>query len=171
MGLFSKIKETGLTVRKKQEQEVVVTVPDIKEYLVKEYERVNDLKLVNERLEQELEQSREVKLKYDAALVTLDEYSKRLDLAERNIERKNDVVLDLRKQLRAAQDEINSYKIKFNDAAITEEEIRDKIVNEVKAEIVANINNQKGNLSKKIACEVINATILTKRGKSNEANP
>ena len=50
----------------------VISVPDIKEYLVREYERVEELRLQNEELINQVEQYRELQLKYDAALVTLD---------------------------------------------------------------------------------------------------
>lgn len=86
MKLFGKFKEKRLTTMTDNEREVVVAVPDIKEYLVREYNRANDLKLIIEGQEQQLEKAEETKLKYDAALVTLDEYSKRLERAESEIE-------------------------------------------------------------------------------------
>ena len=53
------IKEKALVKRKGNGREIAVSVPDIKEYLVREYNRVNDLKLINEGLEQELERAQE----------------------------------------------------------------------------------------------------------------
>lgn len=155
MSLFTKIKEKSLVTKNSNEREIVVSVPDIKEYLVREYNRVNDLKLINEGLEQKLEEVREIELKYDATLVTLDEYSKRLKSAENEIAIQKSNVAREREKLRAANDEVNSYKIKFNNAAITKAELEKEIVDEVKADIISIINGCKGNLSKKKVCEII----------------
>ena len=161
MSIFNKIKKTRLAVSKAK-PEVVVAVPDIKEYLVKEYERVNDLKLINEGLEQQLEKAREIELKYNATLVTLDEYSKRLEQAETAIAREKEKTENARQKTRAVQDELNTHKILLNNAALTKEEIAEDITAELKAQICLNINNHKGNISKKIACEIINNTIIKK---------
>lgn len=155
MNFFEKIKETGLTVRKSTEREVVISVPDIKEYLVKEYNRVNDLKLLNEGLEQQLKEAEEIKLKYEATLVTLDEYSKRLERAEKEVTSWKKSYNSARQDVKAANDEVNSYKIKFNNAAITKAEIQKEIIDEVKADIVSLVNGLKGNLSKKAVCDII----------------
>lgn len=155
--MLEKIKERGLVKRTVNEREITVSVPDIKEYLIKEYERVNDLKLINEGLEQQLEQARETKNKYDAALVTLDEYSKRLQRAETEIKSWKMNIQNVRQDLKVALDEVNSYKIKFNNAAITKSEIEEEIVEEVKAGLILLLSNQKGNLSKKSVCEIISA--------------
>ncbi len=157
MNIFKKIKETGLVPKKDETEAIVVPVPDIKEYLVREYERVNDLKLINEGLEQQLELARETEMKYKATLVTLDEYSKRLKYAESEIERVKGNVKLKTEEVRKAKDELYSYQIKFNDAALTKQEIEIEIVDEVKADLISRINGIKGNLSKKIVYDVINS--------------
>ena len=159
MSLISKFKEKSLVAKKSDDKQLIVTVPDIKEYLVKEYERVNNLKLINEGLEQRLKEAEELKMKYDAALVTLDEYSKRLEKSEREISSWKDSYTRARRDIKAANDEVNSYKIKFNNAAITKEEIEKEIIDEVKSDIISRINACKGNLSKKAVCEIIAAYV------------
>lgn len=155
MGLITKIKEKSLVVKKSDDRNIVVPVPDIKEYLVKEYERVQKLKLINEGLEQQVEKAREIELKYNATLVTLDEYSKRLERAEREVKSWKEAYNRARQDVKSANDEINSYKIQFNEAAITKAEIEREIVDEVKTGIILKINGCKGNLSKKIVCDII----------------
>ncbi len=157
MNIFSKFKEKSLSLRKPASEEVIVAVPDIKEYLVKEYERVNDLKLINEGLQQQLEKTKETEIKYDAAMVTLDEYSKRLKQSEREIIGWENRVKSLEHKLRDARNEINSYKIKFNEVAVTKEEIKAEIIEEVKKALILTFQNHKGALSKKSACEIIDA--------------
>lgn len=155
MILFKKIKEKSLAKREVNEREIAVAVPDIKEYLVREYERVNDLKLINEGLEQKLAQARETEIKYDATLVTLDEYSKRLKQLESEVESWKIKTENARQDFKTARDEVNSYKIKFNNAAITKKEITAEVVEEIKAELISLLSKQKGNLSKKSVCEII----------------
>lgn len=164
--MFRKSKENGLATKNDNEREVVVAVPDIKEYLVKEYERVQNLKLINEGLEQRLEMARETENKYSATLVTLDEYSKRLDRAENEIKEWKRHTENARQDLKAARDEVHSYKIKFTNAAITKEEIEREIVEETQAAIISIFSNHKGNLSKKTVCEIISA--YKKDGAVNE---
>lgn len=155
MGLLSKIKTKSLILKKPNNGDIVVTVPDIKEYLVKEYEKVNELKLINEGLEQQVEKARELELKYNATLVTLDEYAKRLERAEREVTYWKEAYNRARQDVKSANDALNSYKIMFNEVATTKVEISREIVDEVKADIILKINAYKGNLSKKIVCDII----------------
>lgn len=140
-----------------------ISVPDIKDYLVKEYERVAALKMENERLEAELEEMREIELKYKAAMVTLDEYGKRLEAEEAASERLKDARKEERKQAFALRDEVNSYKIRLHNAALTKEEIREEIAEAVKSAIVKAIMDHKGNLSKKVVCEIIAGVVIGSR--------
>lgn len=157
MKLFGRKGETSLVVK---EQPVVISVPDIKEYLVNEYERVDKLRRKNEDLECQLEYARELKYKYDAALVTLDEYRKRLEMTEQLLDREKQKTEDARKETAKIKDEINSYKIILHDAALTKEAITDEIVVEFKSNLAENFNKIKGNLSRSIVAKIINETEL-----------
>lgn len=154
MRLFGRKDETALIV--KEPDVVSVEVPDIKQYLVNEYERVEGLKAKLEEYEAKLEEATELKFKYDATLVTLDEYSKRLKQADDNIEKEKQRVVNARNETAKAKDELNTYKIMMHDAALTKEAIKDEIIDEFKAELVKKVNEIKGNLSKKCVIEVIN---------------
>ena len=134
---------------------VVVSVPDIKDYLVKEYERVNALVRENKRLEETLELSREIKLKYDAALVTLDEYSKRLSNADSEIASEKQKTASAREEANILRDQLNSFKIKLNDAALTKEQMRDEIIDFFKDDLIEKIMCAKGNLSKQRVLDII----------------
>ena len=154
MRLFRRKDETALVV--KEPDVVSVAVPDIKQYLVNEYKKVETLKAKLEECETKLEEARELKFKYDATLVTLDEYSKRLKQTDENINQEKQKVADARNETAKAKDEVNTYKIMLHDAALTKEAIRDEIITEFKADLVEKINEIKGNLSKKCVLEVIN---------------
>ena len=165
MNLFGRKEETALVVKN---EPVVVEVADIKEYLVNEYERVDKLRQKNEELELQLEQARELKFKYDAALVTLDEYKKRLERADQQIEKEKQRVEIARKETAKAKDELNSYKIIMHDTALTKEAIMDEVVLEFKSNLVENFNAVKGNLSKMIVAKIINETELRQTEKGGE---
>jgi uncharacterized protein (DUF3084 family) len=157
MKLFKRKEETALVVK---ENPIVVSVPDIKEYLVREYNRVNSLVSEKEKLEEELKIAEEIKIKYEATLVTLDEYAKRLKNAESKIESEKNNAERIKNILNATRDELNSYKIKFNDLALTKEAMKDEIVFEFKDKLVERFNSVKGNLSKSIVALIINETQL-----------
>ena len=156
MKLFKK-KEDALIPQNKP---VVVSVPDIKEYLVQEYEKVNLLRQEKESLEDELELAKETEEKYKAALVTLDEYSKRLARADELLEKEKNKTKAANERANTIKDELNSYKIKFNTIAITKEEITDEVIDKFKKVLVSNITNIKGSLSKKVVCQIIDDTKL-----------
>lgn len=158
--LFKRKSDIELEVVEETEQ-LVVPVPDIKEYLVREYERATLMRLRIETLERDLEAANEIKAKYDAAMVTLDEYSRRLQQAEAKIDSKTEDVKIARQETTRARDEMNTYKIKLTEAALTKEEIKDEIVRETKEALVAKIKNYKGHLSKDIVCKIIEEEATT----------
>ena len=155
MKLFGRKDETAIVV--KEPEVVSVAVPDIKQYLVNEYERVEGLKAKLEEYEQKLEEAEELKFKYDATLVTLDEYSKRLKQVDENINKEKQRVVDARKETAKAKDELNTLKIKMHDVALTKEAMKDEIVDEFKVELKEKVSNHKGNLSKKHVFWLIDA--------------
>lgn len=155
MKLFGRKDETAIVV--KEPEVVSVAAPDIKQYLVNEYERVEGLKAKLVEYETKLEEAEELKFKYDATLVTLDEYSKRLKQADDNIEKEKQRVVNARNETAKAKDELNTLKIKMHDVALTKEAMKDEVVDEFKAELIAKVSNLKGNLSKKCILELINA--------------
>ena len=140
-------------------RKIVVAVPDIKEHLVREYERVRELQKHITNLETQLDATREVKLKYDAALVTLDEYSKRFALYETKLKEEKQRSAGLIVQLSAKNDELNTYKIKLHDAGITKEEIADKIIADFQTDLISEIVNYKGHLSKNTVCRIIKGEV------------
>ena len=166
MNIFQKIKEKRMAIRRPAGEELVVAVPDIKEYLLREYEKVNDLKLVNEGLVQRLDKAKETEMKYGAAMATLDEYSRRLKRSEEEIESWKGRADAAQKRFEAERSAAISYKIKLNEVDREKEKAKKEVVEQVKKELALEFENHKGTLSKKTACEIIMAY---RRGSSNEA--
>lgn len=139
---------------------VVVAVPDIKEYLVKEYERARELVARIEELEKQLEEAELVRDQYKAAMVTLEEYSGRAKSAETKLSSERQKTAAAKEETKKALDKINSYKILMNNAALTKEEIKEEVVDEVKKAIIDEVAKLKGNLSKKIVYDLIEGVKL-----------
>ena len=156
MGLF---RNKEIEAQVQEPQELQIKVPDIKEYLVREYEAAKDREYEIERLENQLEEARELKMKYDAAMVTLKEYRDRLDTEEAKRDKLKEKIAEERAAKHEARDELNSYKIKFHEVNRTKDELRDEVIGDVKRNIIENIQKQKGNLSKKAVIEIIENTI------------
>lgn len=159
MGLLSKInrssKERGRSSAAAEEA-IVVSVPDIKQYLVDEMERNKDLSLEIEGLRQKAEEQTELQNKYNAALVALDEYKRRISVLERDQEFANKQRLEAFNERRKIESERNTYKIKCErmereEAQRLQDARRDEREKLIEA-MVAGIESSKGNLSKDRVC-------------------
>ena len=156
MGLFKKNNYEIVETEPKNEI-ATIEVRDIKQYLADEYERSRSLNMENERLRERIERSEEVKLKYDASLVTLEEYKVRIDELESQLSKERRKTEIEKERYKAAVEETNTYKIIMNRTATEKNKIRAEVIDEIKGEIVERIKNFKGNLSKAKAIELVEA--------------
>ena len=156
---FSIFKRRG-TVRVEKTEALVVSVPDIKDCLVKEYERTRSLESEIEALRRRIEDLQEVETKYAAAMVTLEEYSDRLSYADNRISEERRKTEAERERYRNARDEANNIKILLSKSQGAKKELVTEIVGEVKRGITADFKRHKGNLSKATACEIVAAFSL-----------
>ena len=83
MKLFSKKNE--LVVRNSEIQPIQVR--DLKEYLVKDFEQIKTSEQIIENLKSQIEELNKIKIKYDATLITLEEFDARV-LREKDKKRK-----------------------------------------------------------------------------------
>lgn len=155
-----------------------VTVADIKQYLVDEFQNTNKQQKEIEELKDKLKKSLETELKYETTLVTLDEYKNRLEEKEKRItklekdienlenklrkenELKNNEILKNRKVNNLYDELSKSFNKKLEDRFKTEKQ---KILKEQDLKYKNNINNiittienLKGNVSKSKIVEIIN---------------
>ena len=143
----------GLSLKKK------VSVNDIKQYLVDEFENTKSLQNQVYDLQDKIKKCAETQLKYDTTLLTLDEYKKRLEEKDRRIKSLDRDIEDYERQIKninsAKNDEILKYKklekmydelkSKFNSKL--EKEIKNKTLS-YKEDIIEKVNNLKGRISK-----------------------
>lgn len=155
MKLFSKKNE--LVVRNGEIQPIQVR--DLKEYLVKDFEQIKTSEQIIENLKSQIEELNKIKIKYDATLITLEEFDARvLREKEKNIK--------LEQQIKEKNEEIAKLNEEKNNCLIREriandkiENTKDFIISEFKERIKQVINVQKGMLSKKKVIDLIDGVI------------
>lgn len=153
----------------RRQEIATVQVRDIKQYLVDEYERSRRLYEENEYLRNQLDKTEETKTKYDATLVTLDEYKNRLESKEKTIKNRESTIASMRDQIRTLQEQLNDYKIAFSRASITRDEIKDEVIATTKAQLIGKLVIQKGAISKQKIAELIsNCEIVLSEDGENE---
>ena len=159
MKLFSKKNE--LVVRNSEIQSIQVR--DLKEYLVKDFEQIKTSEQIIENLKNQIEELNKIKIKYDATLITLEEFDTRvLREKEKNIK--------LEQQLKEKNEEIAKLNEEKNNCLIREriandkiENTKDFIISKFKDQIKQVINVQKGTLSKKKVIDLIDGDIDEQR--------
>ena len=155
MKLFSKKNE--LVVRNSEIQSIQVR--DLKEYLVKDFEQIKTSEQIIESLKSQIEELNKIKIKYDATLITLEEFDARvLREKEKNIK--------LEQQIKEKNEEIAKLNEEKNNCLIREriandkiENTKDFIISKFKEQIKQVINVQKGTLSKKKIIDLIDGVI------------
>jgi hypothetical protein len=155
MKLFSKKNE--LVVRNGEIQPIQVR--DLKEYLVKDFEQIKTSEQIIENLKSQIEELNKIKIKYDATLITLEEFDARvLREKEKNIK--------LEQQIKEKNEEIAKLNEEKNNCLIREriandkiENTKDFIISKFKEQIKQVINVQKGTLSKKKIIDLIDGVI------------
>ncbi len=155
MKLFSKKNE--LVVRNSEIQPIQVR--DLKEYLVKDFEQIKTSEQIIENLKSQIEELNKIKIKYDATLITLEEFDARvLREKEKNIK--------LEQQIKEKNEEIAKLNEEKNNCLIREriandkiENTKDFIISKFKEQIKQVINVQKGILSKKKVIDLIDGDI------------
>ncbi len=155
MKLFSKKNE--LVVRNSEIQPIQVR--DLKEYLVKDFEQIKTSEQIIENLKSQIEELNKIKIKYDATLITLEEFDAR-------VLREKDKNIKLEQQIKEKNEEIAKLNEEKNNCLIREriandkiENTKDFIISEFKEQIKQVINVQKGTLSKKKIIDLIDGDI------------
>nr|DAX84775.1 MAG TPA: hypothetical protein [Caudoviricetes sp.] len=155
MKLFSKKNE--LVVKNNEIQ--TIQVRDLKEYLVNDFEQIKTSEQIIENLKSQIEELNKIKIKYDATLITLEEFDARvLREKEKNIK--------LEQQIKEKNEEIAKLNEEKNNCLIREriandkiENTKDFIISKFKEQIKQVINEQKGTLSKKKIIDLIDGVI------------
>lgn len=143
-----------------------VSVSDIKQYLVDEYKNNNELQKQIYKLKDELKEKVTIQIKYETALVTLDEFKQRLKTKNERINELDSQIKVLNQKIKTITDERNSkildYKklnkmydnlnTKFDKAVAKELDIRFKTFITSK---IDKVNNLKGHIKKEDIVQIL----------------
>lgn len=159
------IKEKILSLIPRKQEVKEIKVPDLKQYLVNGYNEIRKVKQEKIELENELEKEKKNKQLYEGALVTLDEFRKRDEENNKEISRLREKIRYKQNEIDSINSELNTYKIRQHEYDEKEKKYSANIKNEIeiamkdlKNEIISNIKNTKGNLSKDTIISIINNT-------------
>lgn len=148
-------KKNELTVKNQEVQSIQVR--DLKEYLVKDFEQIKDNEIEISRLKDKIEELEKIEIKYNATLITLEEFDSR-------IAREKEKTIKLEEKNNRYKEEIKILEEQKNNCIIREKQALDKINNvketiltDYKKILISHIQNTKGTLSKKRLCEIIEA--------------
>ena len=143
-----------------------VAVSDIKQYLVDEYKNSNNLQKQIYKLKDELKEKVTVQIKYEATLVTLDEFKQRLKTKDERIKELDNQIKALNQKIKMVTDERNSkildykklnkmydgLKTKFDKEVIKESNIKFKTFITSK---INEVNNIKGHVKKEDILQIL----------------
>lgn len=153
MKLFSK--KNNLVVKENEIQ--AIKVRDLKEYLVKDFEEIKIKEQTIDKLESEIDELKKIEIKYNATLITLEEFNARvLREKDKNI-RLEQKITEKNKEIAQLNEEKNNCLIRERIAIDKIENTKDFVIPEFKEKIKKVIDNTKGNLSKKKVIELIDS--------------
>lgn len=146
-------KKQELAPRRQEVQKIEVR--DLKEYLVKDFEQMeqNEEKIayLNERIE-ELEK---IEMKYKATLITLEEFDMRVNREKEKTIKIEEKYNRLREDMKFLEEQKNDCIIREKQALDKINNVKDTILNEYKKELIEKIKGIKGALSKQKVYDII----------------
>ena len=159
-----KLFKREFSFKRKDARLATISVPNLKEYIISEYERANNLAAHAAELEAKLEEAEKIQAQYDVALVTLEEYSKRIETLKAELKAEKDRVAAADKEAARAKEsayvcECELKKIKRNERSEIQAAVDDAI-EKIKQVIIKDINNKKGNISKSSACIIVKSATI-----------
>ena len=156
------VKPAKISIVNKWKMKRKVSVPDIKKYLVDEFNLVKGLEKENKDLYQQIDVFKKEKEQHELTLVTLDEYARRIDNRNNEIDDYKKNIKELKEKLKVLKDENHTMQINFNKTIRENEQLKknnDKIINqminEYKEKLIENVSNQKGHLTKELITKLI----------------
>ena len=136
-----------------------IPIRDLKEYLVKDFQKIKENEMIISNLKDRIDVLEKVELKYNATLITLEEFDSRIAREEEKVIKLEDKILAYKEEIKKLEEEKNNYIIKEKQALDKLNVARKTIINEYQDKLINCINSEKGSLSKKRICEIIKQKI------------
>lgn len=161
--MLSRNKITNFLSTKKlidMKQEVqTIPVRDLKEYLVKDFQKIKEDEMIISNLKDRIDELEQIEIKYNATLITLEEFDSRIFREKEKVIKMEDKILGYKEEIKKLEEEKNNCIIKEKQALDKLNNARETIINEYQDKLIDYINSEKGPLSKKKICEIIKRCI------------
>lgn len=156
--MLSRNKITNFLSKKKQEIQTI-PVRDLKEYLVKDFQKIKEDEMIISNLKDRIDELEQIEIKYNATLITLEEFDSRISREKEKVIKMEDKILGYKEEIKKLEEEKNNCIIKEKQALDKLNNARETIINEYQDKLIDYINSEKGPLSKKKICEIIKRCI------------
>ena len=139
-----------------------ISIPDIKQYLVDEFNNTNQLQKQVYRLQDDLKKCAETEVKYQATLLTLDEYKNRVKEKEERIKKLDNDIKKIQEELKKEKELKNSKILEYKKLNEMYNKLNSKFekesTNKAKLMIkekIKDIQELKGNISKQKVIDIL----------------
>lgn len=141
-----------------------ITVPDLKQYLIKGYDEIREVKKEKEILKEDLEKAKKFEDLYNSTLVVLNEFKER-DEENKIIQIKlENKINEKETEIKNLKEQVNTYRIieietnkKIDNIEKIKKEEKNNSIKEYKEKLIEEINNTKGTISKSKLFSMINS--------------
>lgn len=141
-----------------------ITVPDLKQYLIKGYDEIREVKKEKEILKEDLEKAKKFEDLYNSELVVLNEFKER-DEENKIIQIKlENKINEKETEIKNLKEQVNTYRIieietnkKIDNIEKIKKEEKNNSIKEYKEKLIEEINNTKGTISKSKLFSMINS--------------
>lgn len=157
--MLSRKKIKKLLLPEKKQEIQTIPIRDLKEYLVKDFQKIKENEMIISNLKDRIDVLEKIELKYNATLITLEEFDSRIAREEENVIKLENKILGYKEEIKKLEEEKNNYIIKERQALDKLNNARKIIINEYQDKLIDCINSEKGTLSKKKICEIIKQKI------------
>lgn len=156
--MLSRNKITNFLSKKKQEIQTI-PVRDLKEYLVKDFQKIKEDEMIISNLKDRIDELEQIEIKYNATLITLEEFDSRIAREKEKVIKLEDKIFGYKEEIKKLEEEKNNCIIKEKQALDKLNNARETIIDEYQDKLIDCINSEKGQLSKKKICEIIKQCI------------
>lgn len=148
-----KIKKLLLPEKAKEVQ--TIPVRDLKEYLVKDFQKIREDETIISNLKDRIDELEKIERQYKATLITLEEFDSRIVREKEKVIKLEDKILEYKEEIKKLEEEKNNHIIKEKQALDKLNNVKETIISEYQDKLIDYINSRKGTLSKKKICEII----------------
>lgn len=157
--MLSRNKITNFLSKEKKQEIQTIPVRDLKEYLVKDFQKIKEDEMIISNLKDRIDELEQIEIKYNATLITLEEFDSRIAREKEKVIKLEDKILVYKEEIKKLEEEKNNCIIREKQALDKIRNVRETIINEYQDRLIDCINSEKGPLSKKKISEIIKQCI------------